>query len=472
MLPENITATKVVEMKRSQSSARPEATDTHKDLRDKLLDKQAKVGVIGLGYVGLPLSMAFADGGYSVIGFDNNPQKVDTLLQGVSYIQDVPTHEVAKHIKEQNFTAVATFPKLKECDVIVVCVPTPLSKSKDPDMSFIMSALSKIEANMRPGQLIILESTTYPGTTREVMLPHLQKAGRVISGQAFECGRDFFLAFSPERVDPGNPKYNVYNTPKVVGGVTEACGELASIFYSNVMDRVIRVSSPESAEMVKLLENTFRQVNIGLVNEVAIMCEKLKIDVWEVIEAAATKPFGFMPFYPGPGLGGHCIPIDPSYLSWKLRSLNYTARFIELANTVNSQMPDFVVDKVAQALNVDKKPVNGSKVLVVGVAYKKDIDDMRESPALDVIHQLKGRGAHVDYFDPYVPKMHLGHEPGEGEEMTSMKWAKDLCMRYDVVVITTDHSNIDYAGLVASSHRILDTRNALKNFREEKILKL
>ncbi|MBN8555144.1 MAG: nucleotide sugar dehydrogenase [Deltaproteobacteria bacterium] len=451
-----------------RSPAKTEAFHKNaQQLKELLLQKQAKVGVIGLGYVGLPLSMAFADGGYSVLGFDNNPSKVETLMKGVSYIQDVPTADVAKNLNAKKFVAFPNFAKLKECDVVVVCVPTPLSKTKDPDMSYIIGALSKIEANLRAGQLIILESTTYPGTTREVMLPHLEKAGRVAGGKDFVCGEDFFLAFSPERVDPGNQKYNVYNTPKVVGGVTEACGELASIFYSNVMEKVIRVSSPESAEMVKLLENTFRQVNIGLVNEVAIMCEKLKIDCWEVIEAAATKPFGFMPFYPGPGLGGHCIPIDPSYLSWKLRSLNYTARFIELANTVNSSMPEFCVEKISLALNEDSKAIKGSKILVMGVSYKKDIDDMRESPALDVIHLLQRRGAKVDYYDSFVP-----HLDWDGINMKSVAWNTNLSSNYDLVIITTDHTNVDYKSLLDNSVRIVDTRNALKDFRDERITKL
>jgi UDP-N-acetyl-D-glucosamine dehydrogenase len=467
-IPQNIIATKVVQMKRAQSPEKTEELAKNAQrLKDLLLKREAKVGVIGLGYVGLPLSMAFANGGYSVLGFDNNPQKVDTLMTGVSYIQDVPSSDVSKNLNAKRFTAYPSFSNLKNCDVIVVCVPTPLSKTKDPDMSYIIGALSKIEANIRPGQLIILESTTYPGTTREIMLPQLENAGRVASGKAFICGDDFFLAFSPERVDPGNAKFNVYNTPKVVGGVTEACGELASIFYSNVMEKVIRVSSPESAEMVKLLENTFRSVNIGLVNEVAIMCEKLKIDCWEVIEAAATKPFGFMPFYPGPGLGGHCIPIDPSYLSWKLRSLNYTARFIELANTINTSMPAFCVDKVTTALNEDEKSVKGSKILIVGVAYKKDIDDMRESPALDVIHLLQSRGAKVDYFDTYVP-----HLLWDGLDMKSVKWVPNLSANYDAVVITTDHSNIDYESLLKNSVRVVDTRNALKDFRDDRITRL
>lgn len=468
VVPQNIFETNVVQMKRPRSTPKSGHTSPDFDrLRQLLIQRKAQVGVIGLGYVGLPLSVAFADAGYPVFGFDNNSEKVKILMDGVSYIQDVPTSAVAKHVKSEKFSAFASSSKLENCDVIVVCVPTPLSKTKDPDMSFIISALEMIEAHLRPGQLIILESTTYPGTTREVLLPRLEKTGNKKTKKNFVCGQDFFLAFSPERVDPGNAKYNVYNTPKVVGGVSEACGELASIFYSQVMEKVIRVSSPESAEMVKLLENTFRSVNIGLVNEVAIMCEKLKIDCWEVIEAASSKPFGYMPFFPGPGLGGHCIPIDPSYLSWKLRSLNYTARFIELANTINSSMPAFCVDKVAAALNEDKKAVNGSKILVIGVAYKKDIDDLRESPALDVIHLLSAKGASVDYYDPYIPEINW-----DGIEMKSQQWSDKMASQYDAVVVTTDHSSINYGLLLEHCRQIVDTRNALKNFRDERITKL
>lgn len=466
----NITATnKMLSLLNSQDfSGSYKDKPAYKKLRDLLSNKEAKIGVIGLGYVGLPLTVAFADGGYRVIGFDNNPQKVATLNTGVSYIQDVSTEKVAEHVKTtKRFTAVSTFSDLKECDVIVICVPTPLSKTKDPDVSYIVSALTKIEATLRPGQLVILESTTYPGTTRELMLPRLEQAGVVREGRAYKCGEDFFLAFSPERVDPGNPKYNVYNTPKVVGGITEACGDLASLFYSKVMEKVVRVTSPESAELVKLLENTFRAVNIGLVNEMAIICDKLGVDCWEVIEAAATKPFGFMPFYPGPGLGGHCIPIDPSYLSWKLRSFNYTARFIELAVAINSSMPHFCVEKAATALNQDKKPINGSKILVLGIAYKKDIDDMRESPALDIIHDLKARGASVDYYDPFVPEFDW-----EGMSMKSIAWNDLIGAPYDCVIIVTDHSKVNYEAVLKSSKRVVDGRNALKNFRDPKIVKI
>lgn len=466
-VPENIFSTRMahqmarptVKMKRSESAS-------YDQLKKLLLEKKAKVGVIGLGYVGLPLSMVFADAGFTVLGMDLSTSKVKSLSKGESYIPDVPSKDVAKHVKSKKFQAFANFDQLRNSNVIVICVPTPLSKTKDPDMSYIVSALDQIVKHLQPGQLVILESTTYPGTTREYMLPRIEEAGKENFG-SFSCGKDFFLAFSPERVDPGNPKFNTYNTPKVVGGLTPECSELASIFYAQTVERVVKVSSPESAEMVKLLENTFRAVNIGLVNEVAIMCEKLKIDCWEVIEAASSKPFGFMPFYPGPGLGGHCIPIDPSYLSWKLRSLNYTARFIELATSINSSMPHFVCDKIALALNDDSKAVKGSKILIMGVAYKKDIDDMRESPALDVIHTLQQRGAIVDYYDPYVPEFEW-----EEMKMKSVTWSKDLSKKYDAVVITTDHSNIDYAALLKSSRRIIDTRNALKDFKDSRIVKL
>ncbi len=461
-MPENIFSTKRAQLNREpQKLARK--GDSYATLKGLLLEKNAKIGVIGLGYVGLPLSMAFAESGFKVLGMDLSKSKVKSLEEGTSYIPDVPTPMVAKHVRSKRFKAFSGFEKLAESDVIVICVPTPLSKTKDPDMSYIVSAVEQIAKYLREGQLIVLESTTYPGTTREYMLPVLEKAG----DGTLKCGKDFFIAFSPERVDPGNPKYNVFNTPKVVGGMTPACGELASIFYAQSVEKVIRVSSPESAEMVKLLENTFRAVNIGLVNEVAIMCEKLKIDCWEVIEAASSKPFGFMPFYPGPGLGGHCIPIDPSYLSWKLRSLNYTARFIELATSINSSMPGFVCDKVALALNDDGKAVKNSKILVMGVAYKKDIDDMRESPAIEVIHLLEARGAHVDYFDTFVPDFDY-----EGLKMKSVSWSKDLAKKYDAVVITTDHSNIDYAALLKSSKRIIDTRNALKDYKDDRIVRL
>ena len=459
-------STKVAQFSAPKATSSNSTGPTYDKLKADLLAKKSVVGVIGLGYVGLPLSMAFSNSGFSVQGLDLSTTKVKSLNEGISYIPDVESSDVQKNVSAKKFLASCDFALLSSSDVIVICVPTPLSKTKDPDMSYIVSSVEKIIAHLRRGQLIILESTTYPGTTREYMLEAIRIAGAKKFG-SFECGKDFFLAFSPERVDPGNAKFNVYNTPKVVGGITPACCDLASIFYSQTMQKVVRVSSPESAEMVKLLENTFRAVNIGLVNEVAIMCEKLGIDVWEVIEAASSKPFGFMTFYPGPGLGGHCIPIDPSYLSWKLRSLNYTARFIELATSINSSMPGIVADKVAWALNDDGKSVKNSKILIMGVAYKKDIDDMRESPALDVIHHLTQRGASVDYYDPFIPEYDW-----EGHHSKSVKWSNDLSKTYDAVVITTDHSSVDYALLLEHSKKIIDTRNALKEFKDPRIVKL
>ncbi len=467
MVAENISYSSEVRARVEASSTDFRNNETFETLRQKLLAREASVGVIGLGYVGLPLAVAFADASYSVLGFDVSPQKVDSLNKGLSYIQDVPTEAVAKHVADKKFQAYPEFTRLKDCDVIVICVPTPLSKTKDPDVSYIVASVSKIAQFLRRGQLIVLESTTYPGTTRELVEPKLAEAGLLREGRRFEAGKDFFIAFSPERVDPGNATFNVYNTPKVVGGLTPACGELASLFYSRCLQKVLRVSSPESAEMVKLLENTFRAVNIGLVNEVAIMCEKLKLDCWEVIEAAATKPFGFMPFYPGPGLGGHCIPIDPSYLSWKLRALNYTARFIELANAVNTSMPAFCVNKIADALNDEKKAVNGSRILVMGVAYKKDIEDMRESPSLDIIHLLTQRGADVDYYDPYVPEF-AEHDL----KMKSVSWTENLAAHYDLVVIATDHSNVPYELVLKTAKKVVDTRNALKQYKSDKIVKI
>jgi UDP-N-acetyl-D-glucosamine dehydrogenase len=466
--PSNITSTHAVRSKYGKTKKTAVVNHSaYKKLHKLIQDKKAQVGVIGMGYVGLPLSMVFTTAGYKVTGFDKDKRKVKSINDGKSYIQDVETKEIAKFRKSKKINASADFAGLSQCDVIVVCVPTPLSKTKDPDMSYIMSAVKQIRENLRPGQLIVLESTTYPGTTREIVLPELTKSSGKKSAKTLECGKDFFITFSPERVDPGNSKFNTYNTPKVVGGMTPACTDLGCLFYSKALKQVIRVSSPESAEMVKLLENTFRSINIGLVNEVTIMCNKLGLDCWEVIEAASTKPFGFMPFYPGPGLGGHCIPIDPSYLSWKLRSLNYTARFIELANTINTSMPSFCVGKISEALNEHSKAVKNSKILIVGVAYKKDIEDMRESPALDIIHLLQDKGAKIDYYDPYVPEINW-----EGTKLSSVKWKKNLAKDYDLVVITTDHSNVDYKALLDHSKQIFDTRNALKKFHDPKITKL
>src|SRR5216110_3219031 len=398
----------------------------------KAKDRTAIFGVVGLGYVGLPLAMELVRAGYRVLGVDVNTRVVDSLNAGRSHIQDVPAATVADAVHAKKFSATADLTRLKEPDVISISVPTPLSKTKDPDVSYVLAATESVKRALRKGQLIVLESTTYPGTTRELMLPALESTG-------LKVGEDFFLAFSPERVDPGNPQWNTRNTPKVVGGITETCCRVALAVCGPAIQRLVPVSSTEAAELVKILENTFRSVNIGLVNEMAIVCDKLGVNVWEVIEAASTKPFGFMKFTPGPGIGGHCIPLDPHYLAWKMRTLNYKTRFIDLASEINSEMPAVVVRKVAQALNEEKKAVNGSRVLVLGVAYKKDIDDMRESPALDVIRLLEQQGADVRYHDPYVPKYRE-----DGHEHASVPLTDDEISRADAVVIVTDHYKVDY----------------------------
>jgi UDP-N-acetyl-D-glucosamine dehydrogenase len=433
-------------------------------LRQRIASREAKIGVLGLGYVGLPLVVEFGKAGFHVVGFDVTKGKVDALNRGESYIPDVPTADVAALRKAGKLEATLDFDRIAEVDAVSICVPTPLSKTKDPDMSFVESAASEIQKRLRPGMLVVLESTTYPGTTEELILPMLQKSGLV-------CGQDFFLAFSPERVDPGNPKYHVHNTPKVVGGTTPACTELACLLYAAAIETIHPVTSTAAAEMVKLLENTFRSVNIGLVNEIAIMSQKLKLDVWEVIDAASTKPFGFMPFWPGPGLGGHCIPIDPLYLSWKLRSLNYKARFIDLASEVNTAMPDHVVERVAQALNDRERSVKGSKILLLGMAYKRDIDDVRESPAIDVMKLLEQRGAKVEYHDPYIPEI---RDHGHGEPTANSVELTDERVRgADCVVITTDHSCFDYARVVRDAKLVVDTRNATKKLgRQPNVVKL
>ena len=436
-----------------------QAVDNVELLRGRIARREAKIGVLGLGYVGLPLVVEFAKAGFHVIGFDVTKSKVDAVNRGVSYIPDVPTSEVAALRKAGKIEATTDMGRIAELDAVSICVPTPLSKTKDPDMSFVESAAREIEKRLHPGMLVVLESTTYPGTTEELIRPMLSRSGLVV-------GRDFFLAFSPERVDPGNSKYHVRNTPKVVGGTTPACTQLACELYGAAIEHIHAVSSTAAAEMVKLLENTFRSVNIGLVNEIAIMSQKLKLDVWEVIDAAATKPFGFMPFWPGPGLGGHCIPIDPLYLSWKLRTLNYKARFIDLASEVNTSMPDHVVERVTDALNARKRSVNGSKVLILGMAYKRDIDDVRESPAIDVMRLLQERGAKVEYHDPYIPKV-LDH--GHDEPMAVSVPLTDARVRAaDCVVITTDHSCFDYAKVVKLAKLVVDTRNATKKLGKKK----
>jgi len=426
-------------------------------LREKIEKGEIVVGIVGLGYVGLPLAVEFAKSGIRVIGLDVIEKKVAEIAAGRSYVGDIPSEELAPLVEEGLIEATIDFDRLRECDVISICVPTPLGKTKDPDLSFVLSATEDVAKRLRSQQMILLESTTYPGTTEEVVLPTLESSG-------FEVGRDFYLAFSPERVDPGNPVFGVKNTPKVVGGVTAECTDLAVLVYEKAIDTVVPVSSPAAAETTKLLENTFRSVNIGLVNEIAIMCDRLGIDVWEVIDAAATKPFGFMRFYPGPGLGGHCIPIDPLYLSWKLRTLDYKARFIELAGEVNAEMPSYVLTKVVLGLNDQKKPVNGSKILVVGVAYKRDIDDTRESPAFDIINLLRARGAEVSYHDPYVDTLRINGEMLESRPLDAAG--------YDCAVIATDHSGIDYGSIVAEFPLVIDTRNATRNHPADHVLRI
>jgi len=415
----------------------------------KAEDRSAVIGIVGLGYVGLPLAMEFARAGYRVLGFDVSTPVVDSLNAGCSHVRDVPNAAVARLLEAGRFAATADLTRLGEPDVVSICVPTPLSKTKDPDVSYVLAATDAVKRTLRRGQLVVLESTTYPGTTRELMLPALASTG-------LKVGEDFFLAFSPERVDPGNPTWGTRNTPKVVGGITETCRRLTIAVYQPAIDRLVPVSSPEAAELVKILENTFRSVNIGLVNEMAIVCDKLGVDVWEVIEAAATKPFGFLKFMPGPGVGGHCIPLDPHYLAWKMRTLNYRTRFIELAGEINAEMPEYWVAHVVERLNEQGKAARGSRVLVIGVAYKKDIDDVRESPALDVIRLLAQRGAVVSYHDPYVPTLRA-----DGIDLQSAPLGADALAAADCAIIVTDHSSVDY-GLVARHARaIVDTRNAL-----------
>lgn len=423
--------------------------DYKAQLLERIQNRTAKIGVIGMGYVGLPLAVEFAKTGFTVIGFDVAQGKVDLCNKGESYIGDVTTEDLAEVVKAGKLRATTDFSGLRECDAVSICVPTPLRKTRDPDVSYILKATEQVKKFHHKGFLVVLESTTYPGTTDELMLPELSEGG-------LKVGEDYFLAFSPERVDPGNPRFKTRNTPKVVGGTTPACSEVVKALYETTIDRVIPVSSTRAAEMVKILENTFRAINIGLANELAIICDKLNMDVWEVIDAAATKPFGFMPFYPGPGLGGHCIPIDPHYLAWKLKSVNYNARFIELASEINTQMPNYVVQKVTDALNGVQRSVKGSRILVLGAAYKKDISDVRESPALDIIKLLLQRGALVEYNDPYIPDLHE-----EGLELNSMPIEGRLSA-YDCVVITTDHTVYDFARIAAESKLIVDTRNATR----------
>ncbi len=421
----------------------------------KANDRSARIGIVGLGYVGLPLAMEFARVGFHVLGFDVSKNVVDGLNQGRSHVQDAPSAQLAGFVKAGMFAATTDLARLREPDVVSICVPTPLSKTKDPDVSYVLAATNSVKQALRRGQLIVLESTTYPGTTRELMLPALEATG-------LKVGEDFFLAFSPERVDPGNPQWNTRNTPKVVGGITEACRRVATAVYEPAIERLVPVSSTEAAELVKILENTFRSVNIGLVNEMAIVCDKLGVNVWEVIDAAATKPFGFMKFMPGPGVGGHCIPLDPHYLAWKMRTLNYRTRFIELAGEINAEMPEYWVGRVVDLLNEQGRAARGSNVLVLGVAYKKDIDDIRESPALDVIRLLRRRGAVVSYHDPHVRKL-----KDEDIDLASLPLTSETIAAADCVVIVTDHTDVDYALVERCGRVIVDTRNALEKARHK-----
>jgi UDP-N-acetyl-D-glucosamine dehydrogenase len=423
-----------------------------------------RAGVIGLGYVGLPLAVELARAGYSVVGLDIDDRKVEAIERGTSYIPDVQDAQLAELVAADRFRATNDFAALQRLDTVNICVPTPLRKTKDPDVSYMVAAVEQVAKYLHPGMLIILESTTYPGTTEELVRPMLEATG-------LKAGRDFFLAFSPERIDPGNSQFHTANVPKVVGGTTAACASLASALYQRAIERVVTVGSTQAAEMVKLLENTFRAVNIGLVNEIAMMCDTLGIDVWEVVDAAATKPFGFMPFYPGPGLGGHCIPIDPFYLSWKAKQSGFDARFIELAGEVNGHMPHYVVEKITETLNASRKAVNGARILVLGVAYKRDIDDVRESPALDVMKLLREKGAHVVYSDPHVPFLtaELWNGPHALESLTLDREVLEAC---DCAVIITDHRAFDYESIAYHCQSIVDTRNALHGMVASQLVRL
>jgi len=431
-------------------------------LKTRLENRQAVAAVIGLGYVGLPLAMEIAAAGFKVIGIDLDRNKINTLKQGKSYILDVAENIVAAAVHNGKFTPTTDFSALANVDTVSICVPTPLSKSRDPDISFILSATEEIRKHLHAGQLIVLESTTYPGTTDELIVPELESTG-------LKVGRDFFVAFSPERIDPGNASFNTHNTPKIVGGITPECTESARLFYSQFIERVVPVSSTKCAEMVKLLENTFRSINIGMVNELALMCDLLGVDVYEVIDAAATKPFGFSAFYPGPGLGGHCIPIDPHYLAWKLKALNFQARFIGLAAEINGMMPSVVATMVADGLNRASKSIRGSKIMILGVAYKKNVSDCRESPALDVMRLLSDKGAVLSYNDPLVPTLRLG-----GSVLNSIEASRAEIAKHDCVVILTDHSGIDYAWVARHARSVVDSRNATRAVTEgrERIAKL
>jgi UDP-N-acetyl-D-glucosamine dehydrogenase len=436
--------------------------DRLRELSERIAARDVRIGVIGLGYVGLPLALEFARRGFRVTGFDVNSAKVEALQKGESYIEDVPSADVADAVGNGRFLATVNFGELSRCDVINVCVPTPLTRTKDPDVSHMASAMEEIRKRLRSGQLIVLGSTTYPGTTHELFVPMLESTG-------LRVGHDFALAFAPERIDPANRQFSVREVPKVVGGETALCCELARQLFETIFEKVVPVSSTQSAEMVKLLENTFRAINIGLVNEVAMMCDRLGLDVWEVIEAAATKPYGYMKFLPGPGLGGHCIPVDPTYLSWKMKSLNFPARFIELATEINGQMPEHVADRVADLLNEDRIAVNGSRILILGAAYKANVSDVRESPSLDVMKLLRAKGAEISYHDPHVAELSLDSAIFKSQDLTD-----EFVANQDLVVIVTDHADVDTARVVTHAQRVFDTRNATRGIREgrEKIRRL
>ena len=442
------------------SAAVLQALTVSETLASKIKSRTARIGVIGLGYVGCPLAVEFASAGYNVTGIDVQDFKVDTINSGRSHIQDVPTATVEALVNAGKLRATTDFSVVSELDAISICVPTPLRKTKDPDMSYVVAACREIARYAHPGMLIVLESTTYPGTTEELLLPMLETS-------ELQVGRDLFLCFSPERVDPGNPNFQTVNIPKVIGGITAECTKMGALLYSQALHKIVPVSSTQVAEMVKLLENTFRLINIGLVNEMALMCDRMGINVWEVIDAAATKPFGFMPFYPGPGLGGHCIPIDPFYLSWKTKQAGIEARFIELAGYINGQMPHFVVDKIQNALNDDHKPVRNSHVHILGVAYKRNIDDVRESPALDIIHLLMQRGARVTYSDPMVDRLLV-----DGFGSLESREALAASSEADCVVVVTDHSTFDYPGILQNAKLVVDTRNAYKGNPSPKVVRL
>ncbi|MBI2251487.1 MAG: nucleotide sugar dehydrogenase [Armatimonadetes bacterium] len=426
-------------------------------LKEKILQKTAKIGVIGLGYVGLPLAIEFAKVGFKVFGIDDNPEKIEKVNQGVNYILKAEEVLLTSLVKEKRIKGIVDYSILKEVDVIIICVPTPLTKNREPDISYVESVNKEISKYLTKGQLIILESTTYPGTTEEVILPKLSENG-------LKVGEDFYLAFSPERVDPGNKSYNTKNTPKIIGGVTKNCRELTKILYSQVMEEIYVASSPKTAEMVKLLENIFRSVNIALVNELAVLCKKMEINIWEVIDLAATKPYGYMPFYPGPGLGGHCIPIDPFYLTWKAREYDFHTRFIELAGEINMHMPYYIANMLIEALNINHKVLNASKILVLGAAYKKDLDDSRESPSLKIIEILNNKGAAIEYNDDYIKQIKIKNKIFKSIDLKNLK-----LKNYDAVIIATDHSYYDYKKIVEESSLIIDCRNILKKYKNDKI---